>query len=265
MTMASLPLRGDSQPQVDRQADRSVAAVPFSGKSDVEWAETLLARVRERANCAYADLVNFVCRERIERFKGSQDSNTMRKVDVITSSVAFENGGERYTDIRRNNRALKRISDVSGAWSEGEFCTLLRETIKTLNMNGGRFTAPHTVDGQVVLTYISDVDERNSPWDIRLGSKHYTIPFQEEVWITPASAEILRIRRRATSLPEATYIAEVDWSVNFASTVLDEREFLLPRSGKYDVSYANRYRHEWNTIHFSDYHRYGVEVSVHFR
>jgi hypothetical protein len=265
VVIASLSLHGDSRPKAGNETDGAIAAISSTPKSAAEADGTLLARVREKANRAYADLVNFVCRERIERFKGKLGSSAERRVDVITSSVAFENGEERYMDIRQNNRILKSISDVSGAWSEGEFCTLLREATKVLSGNDGRFAAPRALSGEPAFIYMSDFDAINSPWDIRLGSKHYTIPFHGEVWIAPASAEVLRITRRATSMPDATHIAEVDWSVDFAPTVVDGREFLLPRSGKYDVSYANSYRHEWNTIYFSDYHRYGVEVAVHFR
>ena len=265
MAIACLSLHGDGQPKAGDETDGAVAAVSSTPESDGEGGSTLPARVREKADRSYADLVNFTCRERIERFKGKLGSSAEQRMDVITSSVVLENGEERYVDIRQNNRILKRISDVKGAWSEGEFCTLLREATKIPSVNEGRFAAPRALNGKLAFIYMSDFDTINSPWDIRLGSKHYTIPFRGEVWIDPASAEVLRITRRATSMPDATHIAEVNWSVDFAHTVLDGREFLLPGSGRYDVSYANSYRHEWNTIYFSDYHRYGVEVAVHFR
>jgi hypothetical protein len=265
MAIACLSLHGDGQPKAGDETDGAVAAVSSTPESDGEGGSTLLARVREKADRSYADLVNFTCRERIERFKGKLGSSAEPRMDVITSSVVLENGEERYVDIRQNNRILKSISDVNGAWSEGEFCTLLREATKILSVNEGRFTAPRALNGKLAFIYMSDFDTINSPWDIRLGSKHYTIPFRGEMWIDPASAEVLRITRRATSMPDATHIAEVNWSVDFAHTVLDGREFLLPGSGRYDVSYANSYRHEWNTIYFSDYHRYAAEVAVHFR
>ena len=264
MAVAFLSLGGDGEPGVASETGR-VSAVSSTRNGDPEATGTLLPRVREKADRSYADLANFVCRERIERFKGAPNSGRAQRIDVITSSVAFENGEERYTDIRQNKRILKTISNVSGAWSKGEFCTLLREARAVLSANEGRFAAPRTLNGEPAFIYAFDFDQFNSPWDIQLDSKHYRIPFHGEVWISPATAEVLRITRRATSMPPLTHIAEVNWSVDFAHTVLDGREFLLPQSGNYDVSYANSQRHEWNTIRFSDYHRYGVEVAVRYQ
>src|SRR5579859_5802005 len=59
-----------------------------------------LARIRLANELVYSDLQNFVCNERMDRYKGPLNGAEERRIDTITSKVSFENGVEHYTDIR---------------------------------------------------------------------------------------------------------------------------------------------------------------------
>ena len=229
-----------------------------------ELEQKLLALARTNAAKVYSDLVNFICRERMERFRAPKGESIGKQIDVLTSHVALENGRERYTEVFQNQKSKKSIASVGGAWSEGEYATFLLETTKVLDSGLLRLRSMTSVNGVPAALYSFQFDEANTPWDIEMESRSYPVGFLCEVWISPATGEVLRISRSSTSISPKTNLAEVDWMVDFSHFDLDGKTFLLPKEGVYSVTYLNTRKHEWNVITFSDYHHYGSDVAVHF-
>jgi hypothetical protein len=225
----------------------------------------LLDRVRASAEHVFADLTNFVCAEQIERFRGSAHNPSGHRVDVITSQVSYVSNAEHYSDIFQNNKPLRQIGLLSGAWSEGEYGTILRETITALRSRAIKFIAFSTLEGKTAAVYGFDYTAADSPWDIAISGSHYTVPFHGQVWASPETGNILRIDRIARDVPPETGIAGVNWAVMFGPRQAEGKTFWLPSKGVYSVSYLNSDRHEWNEIAFSDYKHYSSDVVVHFR
>lgn len=223
-----------------------------------------LERVRAANEQLYADLESFVCHEQISRYRGSLSGDKARQIDTVTTRVSFENGTERYSDIRQNRQARLSISAVTGAWSEGEFGTLLRQTQMLLKTQEVKYLGDSHVDNAPTAVYAFEVNEQDSPWDLAVGGQHYRIPFRTEVSISRNSGEILEIERTSVDVPSATRISEVRWSVSLAPVDLNAHTWLLPKSGEYAVLYEQAGRREWNLLSFSDYHRYCSEVAVRF-
>jgi hypothetical protein len=87
-----------------------------------------LDKVRAVNEGLYANLESFICSERIERYRGKLGAQSGRQLDTITARVAFEHGAERYSDITERGRSLLGFATLTGAWSQGEFGTLLLQT-----------------------------------------------------------------------------------------------------------------------------------------
>ena len=225
----------------------------------------LLDRVRASAERVFADLTNFVCGEQIERFRGSAHNPEGHRVDVITSQVSYFGNVEHYSDIFQNSKPLRQIDSLSGAWSEGEYGTILRETVTALRSRAIKFIAFSRLENKTAAVYGFDYGPADSPWDIAVSGSHYAIPFHSQVWASPETGNILRIDRIARDVPEETGIVGVNWAVMFGPKQADGKTFWLPTKGVYSVSYLNSDRHEWNEIAFSGYKRYSSEVVVRFR
>jgi hypothetical protein len=60
-------------------------------------------------------------------------------------------------------------------------------------------------------------------------------------------------------------ISEIRWNVELKEVDLNGKAWLLPDTGEYAVLYQESGHREWNTMRFSDYHRYGSEVAIHFQ
>jgi hypothetical protein len=239
---------------------------PASGPSELPRVsgEGSLAQVRLANELLYSDLQSFVCNERMDRYRGALGGVEGRRIDTVLTKVSFENGIERYTDIRQNNRSLASISSISGAWSEGEFGTLLRQTQALLGSQVVLFQAKTELNGAAALLYRFEVSEQDSPWDLEVEASHYHLPFRTDVWVSQSSGQILKIERTSTAIPLETRISEVRWSVTLDKVELNGKSWLLPSAGEYEVRYEESNRREWNLMSFSDYHRYGSEVALRF-
>ena len=226
--------------------------------------QELLARASAAGQDLYATLKSFVCNERVERFKGRISSNAARQVDSVTARLSFENGAEHYTNLRQKDRPLTALADLTGAWSEGEFGTLLKQTGQLLRSQPVSFVRWGEVDGAAAGLYQFEVTTENSPWDLLVSGRHFIIPFFTEVWISRSSGQILKIMRTSLSVPAELHISEINWEVTLGRVDLNARTWLLPKEASYQVLYRETNRREWNTMHFSDYHRYGSEVALRF-
>jgi hypothetical protein len=224
----------------------------------------LLNRARVSNQQLYTDLESFVCNEQIARFEARLSGEKAHQIDTVTAKVSFENGIENYTEVRQNKRRRSAISGVSGAWSEGEYGTLLQQTQVFLTTQRVRFLKNADVDGTPAAVYGFDVSAEDSPWDLQVGAQHYRLPFRTEVSVSRDSGRILRIERTSTNLSAETLISEVRWSVRLAPVEMNGRTWLLPTTGEYAVTYQGSDRREWNLMSFSDYRRYGSEVAVRF-
>lgn len=230
------------------------------------WANDadILARARAANADLYASLQSFVCREQIERFEGSLSTAKTRRLDTVTANLSFENGIEHYSEVRQDNRLRTSLSNLSGAWSEGEFGTLLLQTEMLLKTQAAAFQTLADLGGVATAVYYFDVPEEISPWDLEVSGQHYRLPFRTEVWISQQTGEILKIARVSLRIPLETRISAVEWQVMLGPVELNGKQWLLPKAGRYSVVYEQTNRREWNVLNFSDYRRYGSEVALRF-
>lgn len=210
----------------------------------------LLARAASANQNLYAALQSFVCNEQIERYSGR------KHIDTVTAKVSLENGIEHYSEILEKERPLHDLSSLGGAWSEGEFGTLLIQTQQLL--------ATQQVRCEVQGICDFDVSEAESPWKLTVSGGNYVIPFHTRVWLAADSGKILKIARTSTLVPPELRIAQINWSVSLSPVDLNGTSWWLPVSGDYQVMYRESGRREWNTMKFSGYRRYGSEVLIRF-
>jgi len=154
------------------------------------------------------------------------------------------------------------LAVLDGAWSQGEFGTLLKQTLELLASRHASFETEQLIESGYAAIYNFDVAAEESPWDLAVGDWHYGIPFHTRVWIKEPSGEIVRIERSSTRIPYG--ISTVSWDVSLVPVMLGDKQWLLPDSAEYRVNYRHFGQNDRNTIKFSDYRRYGSESSIRF-
>lgn len=224
----------------------------------------VLSKVQTANESLYSSLQSFVCHERIDRFQGRLNAETGRSIDTVTADLSFENGVEHYSDVRQNARPRGSLSNLTGAWSEGEFGTLLLQTETLLKTQPVSFQAFATLGDTATAIYRFEVPEEISPWDLEVGGRHYRLPFRTDVWIATGTGEIVKIARTSLSIAPETRISALEWKVTLEPVELNGKQWLLPKTGEYAVLYDQSNRREWNLMNFSSYRRYGSEVALRF-
>ena len=241
------------------------ARLPLAAPAELgDPGPNILPKAADANDQIYANLQSFVCNEEIKRFKGA-GADEGKQIDTVTVKLSFENGTEHYSNVRQNKRTRPALSSVGGAWSEGEFGTLLRQTQFLLSTRTPLFERHSEVNGIAAAIYDMDVASGESPWDLKVKSQHYRVPFHTRVWVSDTEGEILKIERVSTMLPEPMGISEIRWNVQLKPVELNGRTWLLPDTGVYTVIYDNADHREWNVMRFSDYQRYGSEVAIRFQ
>jgi hypothetical protein len=220
--------------------------------------------VRTANDDLYSSLKSFICDEQIARYRGRFNGDNPREVDAIAAKLSFENGIEHYTDIWQKGKRRTNLSSLIGAWSQGEFGTLLLQTEKLLETQGVDFREYSELNGQPVAVYTFGVEEQESPWDLEVSGRHYRVPFKTQVSVARDSGQIVKIARTSENLPVEMRISGIEWGVTLAPVELGGQKYLLPRSGEYMVLYQQSDRRDWNVMNFSNYHRYDVQVSLRF-
>lgn len=237
---------------------------PAAAAEGTPKSKELVSEIISANDGLYGQLQSFVCNERIERFAARKKGDSGRRLDTLNAQVSFENGHEHYSEVKREGQKLASLSSVAGAWSEGEFGTLLRQTEKLLRTEDVRFDGDGEMSGTPASGLYFDVSEKDSPWDLEVAGRHYRVPFRAHVWVEKSSGQILKITRNSLGTVGDTRIAGLEWSVALAPVELNGKSWLLPKQGKYSVEYVNSGRREWNELSFSNYHRYGSEVLLRF-
>lgn len=242
----------------------AAAAAGAEAAGDIAPNIGILDKARAANMNLYSALQSFVCNEEINRFRGSLDGTSLHPLDTVTAKLSFERGVEQYSAIYQNNRQRAGISSLSGAWSEGEYGTLLIQTEQLLATQNVSFETFAAVQGERTAIYHFDVTPQESPWDLLVGGRHYRVGFSTDVWISVDSGEILKIHRISQDVPPETHISELQWDITLDRVSLNGKPWLLPTTGTYSVIYRESHRKEWNLISFTNYQRYGAQTALKF-
>lgn len=252
-----------SSPGAAPTGDAPLPAAKFPDLNAAKQAE-LLRKVRAANEDAYATLSSFLCSEKIDRYRARLTGEHQRQVDSLTANVAFDNGVEQYTQILQRGKNINAFSTLAGAWSEGEFATLLLQTEALLSTQPVviRDSTAGSDDSLAVLSF--QVDTEDSPWDLEVSGKHYRVPFRTELTISKDTGAIQKIARTSLALPSELRISELRWTVELGAVQLANRTWMLPKSAEYAVLYNDFDRMDWNVLTFSNYRRFDVQVSLRF-
>jgi hypothetical protein len=239
------------------------------GIASVIWLQGLDAAdlptlAKQTNDSVHSELSAFICNERIERFRARLASNRKDRVDTVTAELSYENGEEVYSHILQNNRPLRSLESLAGAWSLGEYGTLLRQTRNLLSSKAAMFRQLTTINGVDAAIYSFDTNESDTPWILTVAQKDYRVAFRTFVWVSIPSAQIFKIARISRDIDQESRVTNVTWMVTFKACKLKGKQYLVPEGGQYAVTHGLDGWCEWNVVTFSNYHRYEAETRVTF-
>jgi hypothetical protein len=270
------PVPEQSGPQVVRMPraneERAEAARPAEDedRSIIREAlpkdEPLIRRAADSALEFTDTLPSYVCTEMITRYQSETRPANFQPIDVVSTEVVYENGREDYRNVQINGKpSKKKIEETGGAWSTGEFGTVLINLFNPATAANFHYRRDSRAGTIMAKMYDFEVDREHSHWDIHAVSQKYSPAYSGTIWIDPQTARVLRIEMEAKGMPGEFPLDHVESATDYAYVRLgDAKQYILPvhseiLSCQRGTNYCSR-----NVIDFRNYHKYTGESTITF-
>jgi len=216
------------------------------------------------------NLPNVICDQTTSRYVRPSPERFGEKLqDTVTAHVIYEDGRERYSDVRINGVVeSKKLSEVEGQYSYGEFGTDLIFAFRAENHPVYRFLRKERFEHHHALVYEAKVSrENNNGWVIQANG-HSTYPeFQAELWLDETSHQVLRFD--LTPIPESDFpLSHVELLTQYESLALgDGTEFVLPVKSESTSCLWNGSKHRlafcnYSILVFKDCHKFRAKSRI---
>jgi hypothetical protein len=208
----------------------------------------------------------YVCQEMMARYQSESKPARFQPIDVLTMTVVDENGKDRYSDLQIDGRPTKKtLEESGGAWSTGEFGTVLIDLFSPATAADFRYQRESRTAGISAKLYDFDVKRENSHWDIKVGSQSYSPAYRGSVWIDPQTGRVLRIEKEGYNLPDSFPVDHVESATDYQYVRLgDARQYLLPVHAENLMCQRGSDICSKILIDFRNYHKYTGESTITF-
>src|SRR5260370_12126024 len=122
----------------------------------------------------------------VTRSQSESTPANFQPIDVVTMEVLYTDGREDYRNIQINGKkTVKKIEDTGGAWSTGEFGTVLVDLFSPATAADFHFRRDSRAGGVMAKMYDFTVNRENSHWSIHAPSQSYSPAFSASVCTHP--------------------------------------------------------------------------------
>jgi hypothetical protein len=225
--------------------------------------------IRKAANAAMdftETLPNYVCQELVTRYVSESTPARWEAQDVVTMEVVYENGKEDYRNITVGGKPFKgSMDDTGGAWSTGEFGTVLINLFNPGTAAQFHFKQDSRAGGVMAKEYSFEVAHENSHWQVKFGSQIYVPGYTGNVWIDPSTGRVLRIEMDARRFPGDFLTDHVESATDYEYVRLGGTDqYLLPVHSETLSCERGSSACARNTIDFRNYKKFEGQSTVTF-
>ncbi len=263
VTTASAASASGNPPVLRRANDDDDAPIV---NRPIDATDQLIRRATDAALDFTESLPAYVCQEMMSRYQSETRPARFNALDVLTMNLVYENGKEDYRDLAINGRKTdKTLQESGGAWSTGEFGTVLIDLFAPATGANFQFQRDSRIAGIPAKLYDFAVKRENSHWDVHAMSQSYSPAYKGSVWIDPQTARVLRIEMEATDIPSGFPLDTVESATDYQYVRLgDAKQHLLPvhaenLSCQRGTPYCSKI-----VIDFRNYHKYEGESTITF-
>jgi len=246
-------------PKVVAERPAPPAAPPVSAR------QAFIEKARGAAMAYMEGLPNYVCQEMTTRYVSETRNPNWQVIDVVSAEVVYENRKESYRNLTINGKPTKKAPEETGAWSSGEFGTILRNLFEPGTDADFKYTADDTIAHQSSSVYKFAVERLRSSWKIWVPGQYILPAYKGSVWVDKQSANTLRIEMQAIEIPEEFPRIAVETAVDYDYITLGTAEkFLLPVRAEVLSCARGSNECERNVIEFRNYHKFTGESTIKF-
>lgn len=262
---AASAVSGRDVPQLKRRGIDEPSPIPDPRDGQRPSDDPLIAKAQDAVLSFSEALPNFLCEERMQRFSRDPRMVGWKPLDTISAEVIYEEGQERYRNLKINDRPTdKKMEQLSGSWSTGEFNTTLRNLFHPASAAVFQYAEYSRLLDLPARVYDFEVRPENSHWNIQIDFQKITPGYTGSVWIEPASGRVLRMELQAVDLPPEFPMDQVETAVDYAFVPIGAETVLLPVHAENlgcqrGTDYCSR-----NVIDFRNYRKYVADSTVKF-
>ena len=209
-------------------------------------------------------LPNFVCAQQTTRYVSEAKGKDWQAVDVLAVDVVYEAGREKYEHLTINGKPSKKPAEESGAWSTGEFGTVLADLFSPSTAAKFRYSRTEKIAGFEASVYKFDVQRPNSHWKIYFRSQWIMPAYRGSLWLDKKTARVLRIEMQATDVPKEFLADTTESAVDYELVSLGTQKFLLPVHAEVLTCMRGTSTCDKNVIDFRNYHKFSGESTIQF-
>jgi len=211
-------------------------------------------------------LPDYLCQENIARSVSTTHVVNWQPIDIVSAEVVYEKGRERYQNLQINGKPVKakRMEELSGSWSTGEFATVLVDIFSPSTAADFRYRRTSRSGGREAFLYDFDVDHEHSHWHIQVGSQSVLPAYRGSLWIDKETGRVLRIEMQARRLPEEFPNDKIESAVDYEFIRIGTGQFLLPVHSENLSCERGTDVCSHNVIDFRNYHKYTGEATITF-
>ncbi len=152
-----------------RRLAREPAAPPANPRM------ALIEQAREAAATFLEGLPNYVCQEQTTRYVSETRQPSWNVVDVVSAEVVYDDHQESYRNLQINGRPTKKAPEDSGAWSTGEFGTILGNLFAPQSAADFKYVQEDTISHRATSVFDFKVLRVRSNWKIWVPGQ-YIVP-----------------------------------------------------------------------------------------
>ncbi len=210
-------------------------------------------------------LPNFLCQQFTTRYMGEGHPIQWQAQDIVSAEVIYENGKERYDKVAINGKAVKKAVEETGAWSTGEFGTVLDDLFSPATAAEFKLVGSRTVARQETTLFNFTVDHPHSHWHVKVPGQMIFPAYKGSVWIAKESGRALRIEMQAVQIPKEFPEDTVEMAIDYDFVNLETQKFLLPVKAEVLSCQRGSTECDRNVIEFRNYHKYAGESNITFK
>jgi hypothetical protein len=229
--------------------------------------DQVIAQARDEAFSFSETLPNYVVKQFTTRYataaaRGGRTS--WQAIDTVTADVVSEDGKESYKNVLVNGRAPREAVEKSGAWSTGEFSSMLQDILSPVTAADFRNKRSTTIVNRAAFRYDFTVEQRNSHWNVHSDSEAYSPGYSGAIWIDKTSSRVLRIEIAAEKIPRAFPLDTVESAIDYDFVLIGEAKYLLPVHSEALSCMRGTSDCTRNVIDFRNYKKFGAETNITF-
>ena len=224
----------------------------------------LLEKARENTLSFTEGLPNYVCQQFTTRYLSqAHRAADWKAQDVVSAEVVYLDGKETYRNVVVNGRK-GGDPEKNGAWSTGEFGTLLRDLFDGSTSAHFHFARDARLGSHSAKMFDFEVTRQHSHWQILASAQTVYPAYKGTIWIDSESARVIRVETQAVDIPKEFPFNSAESAVDFEPVAIGVARFLLPAHAESLICQRDPAVCSRNSIDFRNYHKFAGESTIQF-